>query len=105
VEQKESSLKHVHRKISHMSDSLRHAKDLGKNNYEWKEINNGTIQVKEIKMLSDTITESLLDLDKCSLHKLMSILEKNAKDPYINDHQTGFGSYITNCVLKEKIGR
>ena len=68
------------------------------NDYETK-------QVEEIKMLSDTITEPLLDLDKCSLHELMSILQNIAKDPSINVHQAGFGSYITNHVLKEKIDR
>ena len=56
-------------------------------------------------MLNDTITEPLLDLDKCSLSELISILQKFAKDPSINTNQAGFGSYIANHVLKEKIDR
>jgi hypothetical protein len=31
-------------------------------------------QVEEVKMLSDKITEPLLDLDKCSLNELMNPL-------------------------------
>jgi hypothetical protein len=45
----------------------------------------------------------LLDLDKCSLHELIDILEKFSKDPTINIHETGFGSYIANYVIKENI--
>ena len=44
-------------------------------------------------MLSDIITEPLLDLDKCSLNELMTILNKIARDPSINVNQAGFGSY------------
>lgn len=62
-------------------------------------------QVEEIKMLNDTITEPLLDLDKCSLNELISILQKFANDPSVNVHQAGFGSYIANHVLKEKTDR
>jgi hypothetical protein len=35
----------------------------------------------------------------------MSILQKFASDPSINANQAGFGSYIANHVLKEKIAR
>ena len=62
-------------------------------------------QVEEVKMLSDKIAEPLLDLDKCSLHELISLLQKFANDPSFNVHQAGFGSYIANHVLKEKIDR
>ena len=54
-------------------------------------------------MLNDVVTEPLLDLDKCSLSELIIILQKFAKDPSINATQVGFGSYIANHVLKEKI--
>ena len=54
-------------------------------------------------MLNDVVTEPLLDLDKCSLSELITILQKFAKDPSINANQAGFGSYIANNVLKEKI--
>lgn len=61
-------------------------------------------QVEEVKMLSET-KEPLLDLDKCSLHELINILQKFANDPTFNVHQAGFGSYIANYVIKEKIER
>jgi hypothetical protein len=59
-------------------------------------------QVEEVKMLSET-KEPLLDLDKCSLYELINILQKFSNDPSINIHQAGFGSYIANYVIKEKI--
>ena len=55
-------------------------------------------------MLSE-VKEPLLDLENYSLHELISILQKFASDPSINVNQEGFGSYIANHVLKEKIGR
>jgi hypothetical protein len=61
-------------------------------------------EVEEVKMLSE-VKDPLLDLEKCSLHELMSILQKFASDPFINANQAGFGSYIDNHVLKEKIAR
>jgi hypothetical protein len=54
-------------------------------------------------MLSDNIKEPLLDLVSCSLNELISILQNFANDPYFSVHQTGFGSYIANHVIKEKI--
>ena len=62
-------------------------------------------KVEELKMLNYVVTEPLLDLDKCSLSELITILQKSAKDPSINANQAGFGSYIANHVLKEKIDR
>ena len=61
-------------------------------------------KVEEVKMLSE-VKEPLLGLDNCSLHELISILQKVASDPSINVNQSGFGSYIANHVLKEKIAR
>jgi hypothetical protein len=72
---------------------------------EEKENNMEEIEVEEVKMLSDNIKEPLLDLDKCSLNKLMNILQSFANDPSFNVHQTGFGSYIANHVIKENIQR
>ena len=60
-------------------------------------------QLEKVKMLSDKITEPLLDLDKCSLNELISLLQNFANDPCYNGHQTGFGSFIANHVIKEKI--
>jgi hypothetical protein len=57
-------------------------------------------QIEEVKMLSEA-REPLLDLDICSLHELIAIVEKFSKDPTINVHQAGFGSYIDNYVIKE----
>ena len=62
-------------------------------------------KVEELKMLNDVVTEPLLDLDKCSLSELITILQKFAKDPSINANQAGFGSYIANHVLKENFDR
>jgi hypothetical protein len=61
-------------------------------------------KVEEVKMISE-VKDTLLDLKKYSLHELINILQKFASDPFINANQAGFGSYITNLVLKEKIAR
>jgi hypothetical protein len=60
-------------------------------------------QDEEVKMVSDNINEPLVDLNKCSLHELNNILQSFANDPSFNVHQTGFGYYIANHVIKEKI--
>jgi hypothetical protein len=51
-------------------------------------------------MLSEA-REPLFDIDKCSLHELIAILDKFAKDPTINVNQANFGSYIANYVIKK----
>ena len=61
-------------------------------------------KVEEVKMLSE-VKDPLLDLENCSLHELISILQKFASDSSINTNQAGFGSYIANHVLKENIAR
>ena len=61
-------------------------------------------EVEEVKILSE-VKEPLLGLDNCSLHELISVLQKVASDPSMNANQAGFGSYIANHVLKEKIAR
>ena len=68
------------------------------NLYNWEK------KVEEVKILSE-VKEPLLDLENCSLHELISILQKFASDPSINVNQAGFGTYIANHVLKEKIAR
>jgi hypothetical protein len=62
-------------------------------------------KVEELKMLEDVNNEPLVNLDKCSLNELIDILQKFAKDPSISSTQSGFGSYIANRVLQEKIDR
>jgi hypothetical protein len=59
-------------------------------------------RVEEVKMLSDNIKEPLFDLDKCSLNELMNILQSFVNDPSFNVHQTIFGSYIANHVIKKR---
>ena len=61
-------------------------------------------QVEEVKMLSET-KEPILDLDKYSLHELINLLQKFSNDPIVDGHQAGFGSYIANYVIKEKVER
>jgi uncharacterized protein (UPF0210 family) len=73
---KESLIDNVHKKIIFMSRFLGHAKSLLR--YEDEEEEK---QVEEVKMLSDKINEPLIDIDKCSLSKLMNLLQKFANDP------------------------
>jgi hypothetical protein len=54
-------------------------------------------KVEEVKILSE-VKDPLLDLEKCSLHELISILQKFASDPSVNSNQACFGSYIANHV-------
>jgi hypothetical protein len=49
--------------------------------------------------------EPIPNLDKCSLNKLINLLQNFANDPSFNVHQTEFGSYIANHVIKENIQR
>ena len=56
-----------------------------------------------LKCLVLKLLNPLLDLDKCSLNELICLLQKFANDPSFNVHQTGFGSFIANHVIKEKI--
>jgi hypothetical protein len=44
-------------------------------------------EVEEVKMLADNVNEPLLNLDKCSLNKLISILQNFANDFSFNVHQ------------------
>ena len=46
-------------------------------------------QVEEIKMLSE-VHDPLINLEKCSLHELIEILQNFASDPTCNVHQAGF---------------
>jgi hypothetical protein len=62
-----------------------------------------TKQIEEIKMLSEIYNESSINLDTCTLNELLTMLQKYAKDPSMNMHQQGFGSYIVDLVIKEKI--
>jgi hypothetical protein len=96
----ESLIYNVHEKIVFMSGFLGAAGSLIKYEDFAKEK-----EVEEVKMLTDNIKEPLLDPYKYSLHELINILQSFANDPSFNIHQTGFGSYIANHVIKEKIQR
>ena len=49
-----------------------------------KRRNENFVWIEEVKMLSE-VKEQLLDLRSCSLHELISILQKFASDPSINE--------------------
>ena len=53
-------------------------------------------------MLSE-VNDPLINLEK--LHELIEVLQTISNDPTFNVHQAGFGSYVANHVLKEKIAR
>src|SRR4051812_17790916 len=61
-------------------------------------------KIEEIKLLSE-VHDPLIDLEKCSFHEFLEVLQKIASDPTCNVHQAGFGSYIANHVIKEKLSR
>jgi hypothetical protein len=75
---------------------------------KWKKKENNLLwwwkkkEVEEVKILSNNIKEPLLDLEKCSLNELTNILQSFANDPSFNVHQTSFGSYIANHVIKKR---
>jgi hypothetical protein len=104
---KERLIENVNKKIFFMGKFLGRAGDVFKYEDFSKEF---TIvmegkEVEEVKMLSDNVNEPLLNLDKCSLNELINILQNFANDLPFNVHQIGFGSYIANHVIMEKIQR
>jgi hypothetical protein len=105
--ERKDHLNNVEKKVVFISDILekdapvKHYKKLPFQKQVWAKKEK---KLEEVKMLSE-VKDPSLDLEKCSLHELMSILQKFASDPYINANQAGFGSYIANHVLKEKIAR
>ena len=40
----------------------------------------------------EKVKDPLLDMENCSLHELISILQKFVSDPSIDANQSGFGS-------------
>ena len=91
-------------KIKESLDKAQVPEDVFDDRYEIFDLYNRGRKVEEVKMLSE-IKEPLLDLDNCSLQELIYVLQKVVSDPSINVNQAGFGSYIANHVLKEKIAR
>ena len=89
-------------KIKESLEKAQVPEDVFDDRYEIFDLYNRGRKVEEVKMLSE-VKEPLLDLENCSLHELISILQKISSDPFINVNQAGFGSYIANHVLKEKI--
>jgi DNA repair exonuclease SbcCD ATPase subunit len=105
VKIKESLIDNVNKKIFFMGKFLGRAGDVFKYEDFVKEKQVEEREVEKVKMLSDNINEPLLDIDKCNLYELINILQSFTNDPSFNIHQTGFGSYIANHVIKEKIQR
>jgi hypothetical protein len=105
--ERKDHLNNVEKKVGFISDILekdapvKHYKRLPLQKKVWVRKEK---EVEEVKMFSE-VKDPLLDLEKSSLHDLMSILQKFTGDPSINANQGGFGSYIANHVLKEKIAR
>jgi hypothetical protein len=56
-------------------------------------------------MLGEISNDPLLNLEKCTFSELLTILQNYANVHFVDVHQTWFGSYIFDCVLKEKIVR
>jgi hypothetical protein len=102
---KESLINNVNKKIFFIRKFLGRAGDVFKYEDFDKEFTMVVEEkeVEEVKMLFDNIEEPLLDIDRCSFNELRNILQSFANDPSFNVHQTGFGSYIANHVIKEKI--
>jgi hypothetical protein len=99
----EETIKYVHEVIEKSWETLNMMEEREKQTtmLETSMITNAK-QIEEVKMLSE-IKEPLLDLDKCSLNELINIRQKFSIDPSINVHQAGFGSYIANYAIEEKI--
>ena len=91
-------------KIKESLDKAQVPEDVFDDRYEIFDLYNRGAKVEEVKMLSE-LNDPLLDLANYSLHELISILQKYTSDPSIDVNQSGFGSYIANHVLKEKIAR
>jgi hypothetical protein len=104
---KESLIDNVNKKIFFMRKFLGQAGDVFKCEYFAKEFTMlvEEKEVEEVKMLSNNIKDPLVDLDKCSLNEIVNILQSFANDLSFSVHQTSFGSYIANYVIKEKIQR
>ena len=105
--EKDINLNSIEEKLVCVSDLLRknpsfkHVKEVPVKKQVWIKKER---KFEEVKMLSE-VKEPFVDLEKCSLHELISILHKFASDPSVNINQAGFGSYIANHALKEKIAR
>jgi hypothetical protein len=52
-----------------------------------------------------TCGSSLASLENCTLNEVISMLKYYACDPIFNSNQAGFGSFIANHVIKEKVDR
>jgi hypothetical protein len=57
-------------------------------------------QVEDIRMLDDIPNNPF---ENCTLNEYLSMLQNHACDPTVVTNQAGFGSFITNHVIKEKL--
>jgi hypothetical protein len=56
-------------------------------------------------MLEDIPNDPLASLNNCTVDESISILQNHACDPTIDTNKAGFGSYIANHLIKEKLDR
>jgi hypothetical protein len=54
-------------------------------------------------MLDNIPNDPLASLENCTLDGIISILQIHASDPIVDSNQAGFGSFIANHVIKEKL--
>jgi hypothetical protein len=56
-------------------------------------------------MLDDIPNVPLASLEKCTLDEIIFMLQNYVCDPLVDSNQAGFGSFIANHVIKEKLDR
>jgi hypothetical protein len=56
-------------------------------------------------MLDDIPNDTLTSLENCTLDEIISILQNHACGPLVDSNQAGFGVFISNNVIKEKLNR
>jgi hypothetical protein len=77
---KESFIDNVNKKILFIGKNLGRARDVFKYENFARDNNVEEKEVEKVKMLSDNVNETLLNLDKCSLNELINILQNLAND-------------------------
>jgi hypothetical protein len=54
-------------------------------------------------MLDDIPSDPLASLENCTLDEIISILQNHACDPLVDSNQAGFGTFIANQAIREKL--
>jgi hypothetical protein len=60
-------------------------------------------QVEEIRLIDDIPNDTLTSLENCTLDKIILYLQNHSCDPTVNSDQAGFGYFIANHVITEKL--